>query len=282
MKHRLADDDGFFPSDRVLKRMARESVGLLGGGRALLMQLAHPLVACGVNAHSDFKADPLARLDRTLNLMLMLIAGTRAQAEAALSRFQTVHAPVHGRLPQAAGSFVTGATYSARDPVLQLWVHATLMDTALITYEHFVAPLSPSERLRFYEDTVRLAELLGIPPTLVPPTLEKFHEYIQTMLNGDVLIVTDAARALAPAVLTPTVWIVPRMCAMFAGFVTAGLLPDRLRDAYGLRWDARRQVTLDMLSYASRALLPFAPASLRHMSVTGRSGFVTWVLRHTT
>ena len=281
MEHRLTAEDGFFPSDSVLKRMARESVGLLGGGRALLMQLAHPLVACGVSAHSDFHADPLGRLDRTVNLMLALIAGTRSQAEAALRRFHTVHAPIHGRAPVAAGSFANGLTYSARDPALQLWVHATLIDTTLITYEHFVKPLASNERARFYADALRFADLIGIPSTIVPPTLEKFHAYMCSMLSGDTLTVTDAARALAPLVLAPTVWIVPRTCAALVRFVTAGLLPDRLREAYGFVWDARRQARLDMLSDASRTLLPFAPHSLRHLSVAGRTGFVSWALRHT-
>ena len=37
---------------------------MLGGGRALLMQVAHPLVAAGVAEHSGYREDPWKRLER--------------------------------------------------------------------------------------------------------------------------------------------------------------------------------------------------------------------------
>ncbi len=61
-------------------------------------------------------------------------------------------------------------------------------------------------------------------------------------------------------------------------FFTAGLLPERLRVAYGLKWDARRQALLDMLSRASRRLLPLAPAPLRSLPVARRTGLLRRVL----
>ncbi|MGH7855885.1 MAG: oxygenase MpaB family protein, partial [Candidatus Binatia bacterium] len=63
--------------------MNREAVLLLGGGRALLMQIAHPLVAAGVADHSDFRTDSLGRLRRTLDAMLTITFGTLREAEEA-------------------------------------------------------------------------------------------------------------------------------------------------------------------------------------------------------
>ena len=44
-------------------RLNREAMLLLGAGpRALLLQIAHPLVAAGVADHCDFRTDPWRRL----------------------------------------------------------------------------------------------------------------------------------------------------------------------------------------------------------------------------
>src|SRR5689334_10339201 len=48
-------DSPFFPPEAVIRRVHSEGVVLLGGGRALLMQVAHPRVAAGVAEHSSFR-----------------------------------------------------------------------------------------------------------------------------------------------------------------------------------------------------------------------------------
>jgi len=63
---RSVSDDGYFRHESAIRRIGRESVLMLGGARALLMQAAHPLVAAGVAAHSDFRHDLWRRLARTL------------------------------------------------------------------------------------------------------------------------------------------------------------------------------------------------------------------------
>jgi uncharacterized protein (DUF2236 family) len=50
--------EGLFRDGGWLRRVASEQVVLLGGGRALLLEVAHPLVAAGVAQHSDFRRDP--------------------------------------------------------------------------------------------------------------------------------------------------------------------------------------------------------------------------------
>ena len=46
-------------------------------------------------------------------------------------------------------------------------------------------------------------------------------------------------------------------------FVTAGLLPESLRDSYDLRWSARREKMLVALAAGIRSLLPLIPTPLR-------------------
>ena len=47
------------PERSVARRVDRELFVLLGGTAALLMQVSHPLVAAGVEQHSDFVRDPI-------------------------------------------------------------------------------------------------------------------------------------------------------------------------------------------------------------------------------
>src|SRR5207248_1408858 len=159
----------------------REPALLLGGGRALLMQLAHPGVAAGVAEHSDFRERPLRRLLRTLELTLALTFGTRERAMAAARQINGVHRRVRGE------------TYSATDPDLLLWVHATLVDSALATYHAFVGPLGRSEREAYYKESTLVGGLLGIPAAAFPASLRAFEDYVASMLDGGELAVDARA-----------------------------------------------------------------------------------------
>jgi uncharacterized protein (DUF2236 family) len=257
---------GLFATDSQLRRVAEGSVGLLGGGRALLLQLAHPLVAAGVAEHSRFRENPLGRLDHTLTLIHNIILGDHRQAQVALRQFHARHAHITGQLPHTVGSFAAGTPYSAQDPQLRLWVHATLVDTALTTHERFIAPLSPMQRTRFYDDSRLLAQHFGIPLQLVPPTLETFRTYMQGMYASNTLTVSDNARRLAVAtVMAPDVWFGARLSARLICFITAGLLPAPIRVGYGFRWHPIQQLTLDCLSQIICWLYPFWHGALYHV-----------------
>src|SRR3954470_18908095 len=130
---------------------------LAGGGRALLMQLAHPKVAQGVAEHSDFARDPIARLLRTLRLTLALVYGDDEDVSRALAAINGVH------------QRVAGAGYAASDPALLLWVHATLIDTSLRLHGLLVRPLTAAEAASYYQDMQRIGRALGIPHATFPP-----------------------------------------------------------------------------------------------------------------
>ncbi len=260
-----SDVEGLFGSRSLFWTVWREQAQLLGAGRAILLQLAHPLVAAGVGEHSSFQTDPLGRLERTLNMMLTIVFGDQAQAEGMLRQFHAVHVPIQGQLPETAGPFPAGQGYRAQDPALKLWVHATLMDTGLLVYERFVRPLSPPEREAFYQDSRLLARREGVPEALLPPTLPEFNAYMARMLTSDELTVSDTARALAYDVFHPHVWVGLRLAARVSQWVTAGLLPDRLREAFGLSWSPRHAALLIALSRTTRPLIPLLPAPVRLM-----------------
>src|SRR5436305_11547388 len=86
-----------YPEGSITRRVNRENVLLLGGGRALLMQLAHPKVAAGVDEHSDFRSDPVRRLRRTVRMTMAIVFGDRETALAAARAVKQTHGKIRGR-----------------------------------------------------------------------------------------------------------------------------------------------------------------------------------------
>jgi uncharacterized protein (DUF2236 family) len=143
-----------------------------------------------------------------------------------------------------------------------MWVHATLVDSALLAYDGFVAPLTPGEKIQYYEDTKKLALLFDIPSGAIPGSLEKFRVYMNDMLSGGELRVSASGYGLARDILEPRPWLLRPLRPLFA-FVTRGLLPQQLREAYGFSWNQRSEKRLDRLAAVTRMLLPWIPAPLR-------------------
>ena len=247
---------------------------LAGWGRAILLQLAHPLVAQGVADHSAFARDRrgrVRRLNRTLRAMLALTFGTAEEAAEVAAAINKIHDRVNGRLREGAGEFAAGTGYSAHDPALLAWVHATLVDTFLLTYERFVAPLSPAERDRYCREAGGVAPLLGIPPDALPRSTDELTAYMERMLSSGEIVVTGPARSLAREVLSPGLPWPARPLLALARLTTVGLLPPPIREAYGLEWSPRRARALRLLSAAARQSLPFLPPLVRHWPAARRA-----------
>src|SRR5688572_13767070 len=106
--------EGLFRDDGWLRRVSREPAVLFGGGCALLLEVAHPLVAAGVAEHSDFRRDPFGRLQRTLAAISAMALEPRSAALAAARGVALSHERVRGRLGEAAGRFAAGTNYHGR------------------------------------------------------------------------------------------------------------------------------------------------------------------------
>jgi uncharacterized protein (DUF2236 family) len=250
----------FFGPESKIWAVNREMILLLAGGRALLMQLAHPKVAAGVAEHSRFQDDPLGRLYRTMSRMWSIVFDDEAQARAALRQVEMIHRRVQGVVP--ADEPHGGAAYDALDQELLLWVHATLIDSAMVAYDLFVAPLSTVEREKYYDDSKKLAALFGIQEKNIPASIEAFDTYMGQILASGQIIVGAKAKSLAQDVLYPRPWLLRPAAPVFR-LVTAGLLPEKLRDGYGLQWNRRRDKRLFLIARAIRLSLPLIPQILR-------------------
>lgn len=234
---------------------------LLAGGRALLMQLAHPKVAAGVAEHSRFQEDPFGRLYRTMSTMWSIVFDKRSEADAALEKVENIHKGVHGIVPDGE-TLQAGARYDAFDQELLLWVHATLIDSAMIAYDRFVAPLPERERDTYYDDSKKLARLFGIQETIIPSTLTEFERYVKQMFNGDMIAVGPTARSLAQDILYARPWLFKPAGPLFR-FVTAGLLPEKLRNDYDLSWSKSNEKLFLALAAVIRSVRPLVPTPLR-------------------
>ena len=258
-----AADLGLFGPDSVTWRVNREQALLLGGGCALLEQLAHPLVAAGVSDHSDFRDDPLKRLRRTLDATLAIVFGTSAEAEQAAAGIRAVHSRVKGTLRADTGRFPAGTRYTAEEPSLLAWVNATLFDTSIRTYELLFAPLSSDDLDRYYAESCRVARTLGVPDIQLPPTIAEFRLWWAEMLRGDDVAIGAEGRELAQAVLTPKIRFVPRPAFAPLSLFTLGLLPESVRDRYGFRWSGAKERTFRASAAAVGAAAKALPSRVR-------------------
>ena len=267
-----ADPRGYFSPESAVWRIARESVLMLGGGYALLMQAAHPLVAAGIVAHSSFRERPWRRLAATMSAIYTVVYGTRAEADRVAARVRAIHAGVQGSIPARLGLYPAGTRYAACEPRLLLWVHGTLVETALVMHETFVRPLGEEERQAFYEDMKVVAQLFGTPVSVLPGSFGDFQVYQRERLESGEIVVTDAAREVAESVLRPPVTVALRPALEALGLLTAGLLPEGLREQYDLPWDRARAALLAASAQAlRRAVLPLLPDMVRAVGLERRA-----------
>ena len=252
-------------------RIHRERVTVLAWGRAVLLQLAHPLVAAGVAEHSEF-GGPVrtnrARLHRTIQAMLSLIFGTGAEALATGAGIDALHGRIVGELGEPVGAYPAGAIYAARMPDLLLWVHATLLESNMLVYERYVGPLAEAERDQYCQESRMLGPMLGFPVESIPATRRELERYMSHMHASGEIVVGPTARQLARQLLrTSPAWPVRGPALTLLHLPTVGLLPPHIRAAYRFRWRATHAWALDNTSGLTRRLLPALPPVIRYWPV---------------
>jgi uncharacterized protein (DUF2236 family) len=252
-------DEGFFGPGSVSWRVHREVTVLFGGARALLMQAAHPLVIAGARESGFYRRDPWRRLQRTLMLTYALTFGTRAEAVRAAEHINTVHRSVHGL------DEVTGRPYDAFDPDLLLWVHASLVDSALLFEERTIGRLDVAGKQRFHEEQMVAAELLRLPRDRIPATVADLRTYVDEVVGRGDLIVTDAARDVANMFRHPPPGAEWRPILRAVAWWAFGSLPAPLRSGYGISWNPVKEATLRANLRAVRFLRPAIPPRFRYI-----------------
>jgi uncharacterized protein (DUF2236 family) len=231
----LASDHVRAGADSSTWKVNREIIVVAGWGRAILLQFAHPAIAAGVHDHSCLGGSlrsSVRRLQSTVGAMLSITFGDTEQMIAAAAGINAIHDRIYSR---------RGAdhAYSAHDPDLQRWVHATLLDSIQLTYERLVGPLSVHDRDRYCSDAAIMEPLMGMPAGWLPRTSADLDAYMDEMLSSGRIVVTDSSRALARAVLYPPKWYMAWPAFRAVQLLTIGTLPPSVREAYGFEWRAR-------------------------------------------
>lgn len=250
--HALAANAPIFPSDSTIWHISRELALVLGGPAAAILQIAHPQVALGVARHSDFKNDSLGRLIRTLDAVYTITFSPRAKVEAMAARVRRSHAPVHGDQPQEYSAFSLDA---------QMWVLATLVESAAQSYQRFVGPLSRSERERHYHDMRIFGTFFGLPTDYGPQTFDEFSAYYDDMIHGPVLGSLPICKELAHHVAYPRRPRILRTLWPVSGLMTREFLPSPIRERLGFTAPSRFESWL--VGATVGGVLPYLPPEIR-------------------
>ncbi|HEY5221861.1 MAG TPA: oxygenase MpaB family protein [Microbacteriaceae bacterium] len=242
---------------RGIRDLADDGVLIAGGGRAILLQIAYPGVGRGVAEHSDFASRPLERLHATLTYAYAVVYGTDAEIAAVRRRVNRAHASVNGTADAA------GPAYDAYDPDLQLWVAATLYDSAISLYERVFGALDDETAERVYREYGALGTVLQVPNDAWPTDRAAFRAYWDAMLPK--LHATDATRRVARDLLHPRagpLWL--RAVMPLARLMTVGLLPPELREEFRLGWEPHHERRFQRWLRVTAVVFPRLPARLRH------------------
>ena len=250
-------------------RINGERLVLLGWSRAILLQLAHPLIAAGVYEHSGFRNSPLAairRLHSTTRAMLAIVFGSDSERTGAIDGIRAIHRRVHGALTEPVGPFPAGTFYSAEDPALLVWVHTTVIESTVMAYERFVRALTDSERDDYCAASASLPVALGARTEDVPTSWRALVKVNAETLSTPVITVGPQARQLAAALLRAPVMRVLPPAAWLNRLVTVGQLPSSVRASYGFDWSPWHERTLDGVASATRGARRVTPDVIARFS----------------
>jgi uncharacterized protein (DUF2236 family) len=253
-------DSGYFGPESVSWQVHREVTVLFGGARALLMQAAHPLVVAGANQTGMYERNPWKRLQRTLILTYTLTFGTKAEAHASADKINEVHTRINGIDP------VTGKRYDALDPELLLYVHACLVDSAILFERLTVGALDDAGRQRFHEEQMLAAELCLVPREMIPPTWQGLNAWLADFEDRGELRVTDGARRVLDLFFDPPQEAEWRPVLRGVSRLAYGTLPGGIREMYGMPFGASKRAAMRASFPLIRATRPLLPPKYRFIA----------------
>ncbi|MEO8699955.1 MAG: oxygenase MpaB family protein, partial [Kofleriaceae bacterium] len=211
----------------------------LGGGRAALLQLAHPMVAHAIDHHSRTRSDVAGRFQRTFRNVFAMIYGELDDACTAARRVHAVHTRITGTFANAIGGWPAGTTYHANDVDALRWVHATLVDTTIVVRELLDGPVEVARKDAYMIELQRFGALFGIPRATLPASWAEHAAYMTGMLASDRIVVAPFAREMGRFLVGRGDSAQPPL-GRIAEAVTHALLPPHLAEQFELRGAPRR------------------------------------------
>ena len=261
---------GLFGPGSIVWQVDRESVVFLASGRAALLQLAHPAVASAIIQHSKTVADPAGRFARTFEQVFAMVFGDAETACRSARRVHRIHEHIVGDLEEELALGKAHVSYHANDPASLIWVYATLFDSALMSYELVLGPLTVTERERYYQESRRFMLLFGVSERQMPADYAEFRRYFEATLHGGGLVIGNKTREVAGFLFRAPRG--PRTPVFrWLEVMTTGLLPENLRGEYRLPWGARERRIYTMSLILLRSFYPRLPLRLRALPAYERA-----------
>jgi uncharacterized protein (DUF2236 family) len=216
------DDTGYFGPGSAVWAVHGDLATLVGGVRALLVQALHPAAVTGVDRHSSYRDDPLARLAGTTRWLTVTTFGARAAADREAARVRGLHRPVKGSYDDGLGS---RRRYRADDERLLAWVHAAFTDSFLTAHEVFAGPVRGGADA-YVGQWATAAELVGV--TSPPRTRAELTALVDSYAGE--LATTDVTRRTLAFLRRPPLPPAARVgyAVLFAGAAST-LRPDHRR-----------------------------------------------------
>ncbi len=265
-------DPGIMGPGSVTWRLHHEQWLIFGGGRAFLMQAAHPKVAQGAIDHSAYAEDPYGRVFRTVRAMTILLVGSTREVNDTARHINRLHATVQGTLKHNTGRHKIGERYSAMDPDALLWVHVAFVDSMLSAYRAFVGPLSEAECEAYWQESLRYARRLGLTDAMLPPTYAAMQTYIRECItSGEVAVGAEATKVARTILFPPLPWYRRPLWAMVR-LITSGQLPAEIRQGYGLPWHWHQRLGFRLLCGLFCLLRRLFPGSVSYSILVAFAG----------
>lgn len=222
-----AEGERWFAPDAPIRRVHADASMFIGGLRALLFQSLHPLAMAGVAQHSDYRADPWGRLQRTADFLAATTYGPASEAQRAVDVVHRVHQRV-------VGTASDGRPYSANDPHLLEWVHLAEVDSFLVAYRRYGEhPLTDDGADAYVRDMAVIAERLGVvdPPRSVAAVAARLREY-----RAELRSTPEAREAARYLLVSAPMPVVARPAYGVLGAAAVSLLPVWARIPLRLPW----------------------------------------------
>ncbi len=243
------------PDSLVWKYFADNRMALLGP-RAAVLQNMLPSLGQGVQDHSVWFAETLARLQRSIPPIFNTVY---AEDGSAVGRqVRDFHQPIKGKLPD-------GQPYSALNPSTYYWAHATFVEHVITATDTFIKRLSEAEKEQLFRESITWFERYGVSTTGTPQTYAEFIEYWDHALSERLVAHRTAAYGVGyatrgwprPKQVPAVLWaVVERPINAISSSITIGGMPPRGREILGLPWDEKRERRYQRFAAASRALHP--------------------------
>lgn len=220
-------------------KLVRESILMLGGGRAAFLQTAHPYVGSGVAQHSDIKNSVHKRFIMTFRHVFAITFGGWEQAQKSALTVRRLHDKVVGEIKEDLGFFKKGHRYSADNMHALYWVHQTLVEGAVFVYEMIIGRLTEEEKQAHCKAAFLGAAAFGIPPSEFPQTYKEFKIDAAKFMKSPILTVGSDSRDIERFLLSaehmnrgrkPRLSLV--LAAQSARWLTFMMLPRNMSQQY--------------------------------------------------